>query len=70
MFDLAVPFFIPAWRRQLVVIFCFGWCLLEFATGNMTWGILFAGFGAIAVWQFHKADWEAVAREEAEKGEQ
>jgi hypothetical protein len=68
LFDLAVPFFLPVWRRILAVIVPVLWSFFEFSTGAVFWGLIFLGLGGIAAFKFITADWEAVAAE-AEKDE-
>jgi hypothetical protein len=46
------PWFIPLWRRVLVVGICALWALLEFATGSPSWGILFGALGVYCAHQF------------------
>ena len=65
-FDLAVPFFLPVWRRVLTVVVPILWALVEFASGNAFWGVIFLGIGGLALFKFYTADWDAVAAE-AEK---
>lgn len=60
-FDLQVPFFLPRWRRIVVVILPVLWSMVEFGQGATIWGLIFLGFGAVAAWQFWTADWAAVA---------
>lgn len=60
-FDLAVPFFVPLWRRVAVVGFCVGWGCFEFVTGAPFWGILFLGAGVGSGWKFANTDWAKVA---------
>lgn len=64
MFNLAVPFFLPIWRRVAIVLFCVGWAAVEFLTGTPFWGILFLSMGVGAAWQFSQTDWVEVAEEE------
>ena len=61
MFDLAVPFFLPVWRRVAVLAACFLWALVELSNGAVFWAIIFAGMGGIVAWNFWTADWSAVA---------
>ena len=65
-FDLAVPFFLPVWRRVLTAVVPILWAMVEFSTGEAFWGLIFVGLGGSAAWKFYTADWEAVAAE-AEK---
>ncbi|GAA6207094.1 hypothetical protein NBRC116601_03870 [Cognatishimia sp. WU-CL00825] len=66
MFDVASPFFLPVWRRQLVVAIVVSWGLFELATGATIWGMIFLGMGGIAAFKFWTADWSAVAEEDEE----
>jgi hypothetical protein len=52
--DLNHPFFIPLWRRVLVVAACLGWAAFEFlgARGSPFWGILFGAIGLYAAYAF------------------
>ena len=61
LFDLAVPFFLPVWRRVLAVIVPILWSLVEFNNGHAFWGVSFLALGSIAAWKFWIADWDAVA---------
>ena len=56
-FELQHPFFRPVWRRWALIAFCFGWAIFEFVIGSPFWGIIFAAFGAVAVWQFFLIPW-------------
>ncbi len=51
-FDVQHPFFIPLWRRVLLVALCLGWALFEFATAQPFWGILFGATGLYCGYQF------------------
>lgn len=64
-FDLAVPFFLPVWRRIVTVVAPVLWAMVEFANAQTVWGVMFLCFGGIAAWQFLTADWDAVAAEAA-----
>ena len=46
------PFFRPAWRRVVTVAVCFGWALVELGGGNTFWALLFAGIGAVCLYEF------------------
>jgi hypothetical protein len=67
LFNFAVPFFIPMWRRYLLVILALGWGGFEFATNQPFWGMIFLAVGIAAVWQFMRADWDAIAATENDK---
>ncbi|MGJ8622415.1 MAG: hypothetical protein ACSHW1_06515 [Yoonia sp.] len=60
-FDLAVPFFLPVWRRVATVIVPVLWALFEFANGAPFWALVFLALGGIAAFKFATADWNAVA---------
>jgi hypothetical protein len=51
-FDLRHPFFLPLWRRALVVGVSFAWAIVELITGSPGWAILFAGAGGVCAYQF------------------
>ena len=60
MLDLEHPFFLPLWRRILVVVLTLGWSLVEFlVTAAPGWGLLFAAIGAYCSWSFFKGDYAA-----------
>lgn len=50
--DLDHPFFVPLWRRVLIVAACLGWAVVEFVGGAPFWGILFGALGLYAGWHF------------------
>ncbi len=52
LFDLDHPFFIPLWRRVLIVVACLGWALFEFLAASPFWGMLFGAIGLYAGWHF------------------
>lgn len=51
-FEVRSPFFIPVWRRVLVVALIVGWALLELWRGEPLWALLFGAAGAWCAWQF------------------
>lgn len=53
-FDLDHPFFIPLWRRVLIVAVCLGWAVLEviWIRGSPIWPMLFGAVGLYAGWHF------------------
>lgn len=57
MFELRVPFFFPLWRRMVVTVICFGWAVMELATGSLFWTVLFVAMGGMATWQFFLSGW-------------
>ena len=64
MLDLEHPFFVPLWRRVLIVVLTLGWAAFEFlVTAAPFWGMLFAAIGLYCAWTFFKGDY--VARVEA-----
>ena len=63
MFNLAVPFFLPVWRRVAAVAVALLWGLFELSTGEVFWAIIFFGIGGLAAWKFHEADWAKVAQD-------
>lgn len=52
LLDLSHPFFKPLWRRIAIVATCVIWTGVEFYYGTPMWGMLFAGLGALCIWQF------------------
>mgnify|MGYP000125561328 CR=1 FL=1 len=66
LFDLAVPFFLPVWRRVATVVVPILWAFVEFSASEVFWGLIFLGLGGIAAFKFVTADWDAVAAQ-AEK---
>ena len=62
-FDLAVPFFLPLWRRVVTVAIPLIWAMVEYANGATLWALLFVALAAIACWKFATADWAAVTAE-------
>ena len=61
MWNLAIPFFLPVWRRVAVVSVAATWALVEYTAGAPVWALIFLALGFYAVWQFQTADWDAVA---------
>lgn len=52
LLDLSHPFFKPLWRRIAIVAICIIWAVVEFVYGIPLLGTLFAGLGALCIWQF------------------
>ncbi|WP_370161751.1 hypothetical protein [Limimaricola soesokkakensis] len=52
LFDVQSPFFIPLWRRLLVVGLALGWALVELAHGAPGWALLFGAAGMWCAYQF------------------
>ena len=70
-FDLAVPFFLPVWRRVLTAVVPILWAMVELANGEPFWAMIFFALGVTAIWKFYKADWAEVAaqaEEDAKRG--
>jgi hypothetical protein len=57
IFDLQVPFFLPVWRRIILVTVCFAWCIFEFFMASPFWGVIFGALGGYALWNFFLSDW-------------
>lgn len=57
LFDLQVEFFLPVWRRVVVVAVCAIWALVEFMAGSMLWGIVFSGLTGGSAQQFFFDGW-------------
>lgn len=51
-FDVQHRFFIPLWRRVLVVAVCVFWAIYEFANGNIGWGLVPVAAGVWCAHQF------------------
>ena len=43
------PFFKPVWRRGLTALVPLAWAIVEIATGNALWAVL---FGAVGIYAF------------------
>jgi len=67
LFDVEIPFFLPVWRRYLVVAVAVCWGFFEISTGALFWGMIFVGMGSIVGWRFYTADWTAVAEDADDK---
>lgn len=50
-FNVQTPFFIPLWRRIVVVVLTLGWALFELANGQVVWAMI---FGASGLWCAHQ----------------
>jgi hypothetical protein len=50
LIDADHPFFKPVWRRWVTAGFPLIWALVELATGNTGWALLFGAAGAYAFW--------------------
>ena len=44
------PFFKPVWRRGLTALVPLAWAIVEIATGNTLWAVLFGAVGVYAFW--------------------
>jgi hypothetical protein len=52
LFDVQHPWFIPLYRRIIVVVLLLGWTVFEFLRGSPFWGVLFGGLGLYCAHQF------------------
>ncbi len=52
LIDVQHRFFIPLWRRVLVVAVCLGWAAVEFSGRQWPWGLLFVAIGLYCAHQF------------------
>jgi hypothetical protein len=52
LFDVQHPFFVPLYRRVILVVLCLGWATFEFIAGSVGWGILFGALGLYCGYQF------------------
>jgi hypothetical protein len=68
-FDLQIPFFLPVWRRALLIAVCFVWCIFEFVLGAPFWGLIFGSLGGYAFWQLFLREWPEAADEQSEDTE-
>ena len=50
--DLRHPFFLPVWRRVVLILLLAGWTWVELSQGNPFWAALVGGIGAYAVYVF------------------
>lgn len=70
-FDLDQPFFLPMWRRVLVVAACTLWALAEWASAEPFWALIASAFAVYSAWglllNFDAAKAEA-RREEDRRG--
>lgn len=56
MFSVEHPFFLPLWRRILLVAAIFGWTIVEIRMGAVFWAALFIAIGLWCSWSFFKGD--------------
>ncbi len=68
LFDLQIDYFIPLWRRLVLVAICFGWGLFEFFVAVPFWGFVFCALGVLATWQFFFDGWPASVVAKTERG--
>lgn len=52
MFDLDNEFYRPLWIRLTITLGCIAWGVVELATGNFFWAILFIGIGLFSGYRF------------------
>ena len=52
LLDTTHPFFIPRWRRILIVALIVIWACIEFAVGSVAWGALCAALAVYSGYQF------------------
>ena len=55
--NLQLDFFLPLWRRVLLVAACSAWALVEFVFGADLWGVIIGSVAVAATWQFFFDDW-------------
>jgi hypothetical protein len=60
-FDLQIPFFLPMWRRILLVAVCFAWGIFEFLAASPSWGVFFGALGGFALWKLFLSEWPETA---------
>lgn len=59
LLEVQIDFFVPLWRRVILVAFCLLWSLVEFNNGMVFWGSVFVAIGAYSLWQFFFDGWPA-----------
>jgi hypothetical protein len=52
VFDLDHDFYRPLWIRLVITLGTIGWGLVEVATGNNFWAVLFIGIGVYSGYRF------------------
>ena len=55
--NLQLDFFLPLWRRVLLVTACATWALVEFVFGADLWGVIVGSVAVSAAWQFFFDGW-------------
>lgn len=50
--DLQLPFFNDLWRRVLLTVALLAWTVVEIASVNPFWAILFGALGLWCAWSF------------------
>ncbi|NVK74996.1 hypothetical protein C0J08_19875 [Marinomonas sp. CT5] len=61
-------FFRPKWRRVAATIFCVGWTLLEWRSGETLWAVMAAGITFYCLWNFfYKFDEEQIQEQDSSK---
>ena len=63
-FELQIDFFLPVWRRVVLLAVCFGWAAVEFLSGAPFWGIIFSALGGYALWQLFLSGWPGNSAEQ------
>lgn len=46
------PWLDPLWRRIVLVVFCGGWAVMEYALGNSGWAIFVGAVALYAAWSY------------------
>lgn len=46
------PWLDPFWRRLVLVLFCAGWTVMEYAMGNATWAYIVGAITLYAAWAY------------------
>ncbi|MBX2879256.1 MAG: hypothetical protein KTR32_04945 [Granulosicoccus sp.] len=55
--DLQIPFFVPVWRRLVLLLICLGWGVFELLAGESLWATIFFAMGIFAAWQLFFSGW-------------
>lgn len=62
-FDVQSPVLRPLWLRIAIVVFVFGWTVIEAVGGHLVWAAIFGAAGLYLAWQFFVV-WNPDGRDE------
>ena len=57
MFSVDHPFFLPLWRRIVLVVLVFAWTIFEIRMGSYFWAALFVAIGLWCSYSFFRGDY-------------